>query len=50
MKIAIAGAGAIGAYLGAKLVQAGCDVYFIARGPHLAAMKKNGLKVMKSRY
>ena len=46
MKIAIAGAGAIGAYLGAKLVQAGFDVYFIARGPHLDAMKKNGLKII----
>ena len=46
MKIAIAGAGAIGAYLGAKLVQAGFDVYFIARGPHLEAMKKNGLKII----
>ena len=46
MKIAIAGAGAIGAYLGAKLVQAGFDVCFIARGPHLDAMKKNGLKII----
>ena len=46
MKIAIAGAGAIGAYLGAKLLQADFDVYFIARGPHLEAMRANGLEVI----
>lgn len=43
MKICIYGAGAIGAYLGAELADAGADVSFIARGPHLAAMRENGL-------
>jgi len=43
MKICIYGAGAIGAYLGAELADAGCDVSLIARGPHLAAMQANGL-------
>jgi 2-dehydropantoate 2-reductase len=43
MKIAIFGAGAIGGLLGVKLVQAGADVTFIARGPHLAAMQRNGV-------
>ncbi|MDF3074214.1 MAG: 2-dehydropantoate 2-reductase [Alphaproteobacteria bacterium] len=43
MKIAIFGAGAIGGYLGAKLAKAGVDVTLIARGPHLAAIKANGL-------
>ncbi len=43
MKICIYGAGAIGAYLGAQLAATGCDVSFVARGPHLAAMRKNGL-------
>ncbi len=43
MKIAIFGAGAIGGYLGAKLAAAGADVTFIARGPHLAAMRENGV-------
>jgi len=43
MKVCIYGAGAIGAYLGVALVDAGCDVSMIARGPHLEAMKKNGL-------
>jgi 2-dehydropantoate 2-reductase len=43
MKVCIYGAGAIGAYLGVALVDAGCDVSMIARGPHLEAMQKNGL-------
>jgi hypothetical protein len=43
MKICIFGAGAIGGYMGAKLAQAGADVSLVARGPHLAAMKENGL-------
>jgi len=43
MKIAIFGAGAIGGYLAVKLHQAGADVTVIARGPHLAAMRANGL-------
>jgi 2-dehydropantoate 2-reductase len=43
MKVAIFGAGAIGGFLGVKLVQAGVDVTFIARGPHLAAMQANGV-------
>ena len=43
MKIAIFGAGAIGGFIGAKLPQAGADVPDRARGPHLAAMRANGL-------
>jgi len=43
MKICIYGAGAIGGYLGAELARQGSDVTLIARGPHLAAMQKNGL-------
>ena len=43
MKVCIYGAGAIGAYLGAALVDAGCDVSLIARGPHLEALRKHGL-------
>ncbi|PPQ37436.1 2-dehydropantoate 2-reductase [Rhodopila globiformis] len=43
MKVAIFGAGAIGGFLGVKLAQAGVDVTFIARGPHLAAMQANGV-------
>jgi 2-dehydropantoate 2-reductase len=45
MRICIYGAGAIGGYLGAGLALAGADVTLIARGPHLAAMQANGLKL-----
>ena len=45
MRIAVMGAGAVGAYFGAKLAVAGHDVAFIARGKYLAAMRKDGLTV-----
>ena len=45
MRIAIMGAGGIGAFYGACLARAGNDVIFIARGAHLDAMRKNGLKI-----
>jgi 2-dehydropantoate 2-reductase len=45
MKIAVMGAGAVGGYYGALLARAGRDVTFIARGPHLEAMRKQGLHV-----
>ena len=45
MKIAVYGAGAIGGLLGAKLAASGEEVTLIARGPHLAAIKANGLKL-----
>jgi 2-dehydropantoate 2-reductase len=44
MKIAIAGAGAVGCHYGSLLQQTGCDVVFLARGPHLQAMQRTGLK------
>lgn len=43
MRLCIFGAGAIGAYLGVELARGGIDVSLIARGPHLQAMKKNGV-------
>ena len=46
MKICIYGAGAIGGYLGAQLALAGEEVTLIARGPHLEAMKRGGLKLL----
>ncbi len=45
MRICIVGAGAIGGWLGAKLIQAGAEVTLIARGAHLAAMIANGLTI-----
>ena len=47
MKICIFGAGAIGGYMGVKLAQVGTDVSLVARGPHLEAMKKNGLRLIE---
>ncbi len=46
MKIAIMGAGGIGGFYGGLLAKAGEDVAFIARGPHLDAMRNNGLRVL----
>ncbi len=46
MRTLIAGAGAIGGYIGACMARAGQDVTLFARGPHLAAMQKNGLRVL----
>ncbi len=46
MKFLIAGAGAIGGYIGAKLAQAGEDVTLFARGPHLKAMQEQGVRVV----
>jgi 2-dehydropantoate 2-reductase len=45
MKFAVAGAGAIGAYIGAKMAQAGCDVTLFARGSHCRAMQERGVRV-----
>jgi len=45
MKFVIAGAGAIGAYVGARMSLAGLDVTLFARGPHLRAMQERGVRV-----
>jgi 2-dehydropantoate 2-reductase len=45
MKFLIAGAGAIGAYIGARMAKAGFDVRLYARGPHLRAMQEGGVQV-----
>lgn len=45
MKIVIAGAGAIGGYVGAQLARVGADVVLFARGPHLVAIRERGLRV-----
>jgi 2-dehydropantoate 2-reductase len=47
MKICIFGAGAIGGYMAAKLAKAGADVSLVARGPHLAAIRENGLTLIE---
>lgn len=45
MKIAVMGTGGVGGYYGGKLAAAGEDVTLIARGPHLAAIRRDGLKL-----
>jgi len=45
MRFLIAGAGAIGAYIGARMAQAGFDITLFARGPHLRAMQERGVLV-----
>ena len=44
MKILVMGAGAVGAYFGARLQQAGEQVVFCARGENLRALKDQGLE------
>ena len=44
MRIAFAGAGAVGCHYGSKLVQAGFDVILLARGRHLTEMQSAGLR------
>lgn len=47
MRICVFGAGAIGGLMAAKLAAANAaEVTIIARGPHLAAMQANGLKLV----
>jgi 2-dehydropantoate 2-reductase len=45
MRIAVMAAGAVGGYFGARMAAAGHDVFFVARGANLQAIKTNGLKV-----
>ena len=49
MKVAVVGAGAIGAYVGAALCRGGADVHLIARGAHLDAMRRDGVTVLSPR-
>lgn len=45
MNILILGAGGVGGYFGARLLQAGHSVAFVARGAHLEALQMQGLHV-----
>ena len=46
MKVCIYGAGAIGGYMGALMHRAGAEVSFVARGAHLEAMRRDGVRVI----
>lgn len=45
MRIAIYGTGGVGGYFGGRLAQVGEEVAFIARGEHLRALQRDGLRV-----
>jgi 2-dehydropantoate 2-reductase len=49
VKIAVLGAGAIGAYVGAALHRGGADVHLVARGEHLRAIRAHGVRVNSPR-
>ena len=49
MRIAVVGAGAIGAYWGAALQRGGAEVHLVARNAHLHAMREHGVRVLSAR-
>jgi 2-dehydropantoate 2-reductase len=49
MRIAVLGAGAIGAYVGAALARGGADVHLIARGDNLDSIRRSGVRVRSPR-
>ena len=46
MKILILGAGAVGGYFGARLIESGADVTFLVRKKRAQLLKKQGLKII----
>jgi 2-dehydropantoate 2-reductase len=46
MKICIYGAGAVGGLIAARLAQSGHEVSVVARGAHLTAILKDGLRIV----
>lgn len=45
MRVVVFGTGGVGGYFGGRLAQAGEEVTFVARGPHLEAIRRDGLVV-----
>jgi 2-dehydropantoate 2-reductase len=45
VRLAVFGVGGVGGYVGARLVEAGEDVVLIARGAHLEAIRRDGLRL-----
>jgi 2-dehydropantoate 2-reductase len=45
-RICVFGSGAVGSFLAASLARAGLQVHAIARGPHLDAIQRHGLRVL----
>jgi len=46
LRVAVVGAGGVGAYIGSRLAAAGADVSYLARGEHLAALVERGLTIV----
>jgi 2-dehydropantoate 2-reductase len=49
VKVVVLGAGGVGGYFGGRLAAGGSDVTFVARGAHLAAMRRSGLTITSPR-
>jgi 2-dehydropantoate 2-reductase len=47
MKVAVVGAGAIGGYVGGMLARSGIDTRLVARGAHLEAIRRGGLRIVR---
>jgi 2-dehydropantoate 2-reductase len=45
VRIAIIGSGGVGGYFGGRLAATGADVTFVARGAHLDALRREGLRI-----
>lgn len=50
MRVGVIGAGGIGGLYGGLLARAGHDVRFLARGPHLQAIRAHGLRVQSAQF
>ena len=46
MKFCVFGAGAVGGFVGGMVARSGAEVSLVARGPHLAALRADGLEVI----
>jgi 2-dehydropantoate 2-reductase len=49
VRIGVVGAGGLGGYFGGRLARTGAEVHFVARGAHLAALRRGGLRVRSVR-
>jgi len=48
VNIVVVGAGGVGGYFGARLARSGARVTFVARGPHLEAIRERGITIRSS--
>jgi 2-dehydropantoate 2-reductase len=48
LRLVVIGAGGVGGYFGARLTRAGQPVTFVARGAHLTALRRQGLRIRSS--